>query len=154
VSGEAAVFEELDRRVRLHVYSRLLDTGGAPTAAETAEALSRPVADVERAYRRLSEGRALVLAPGTLNVWMANPLSAVPTPFRVRVGERAHWGNCIWDALGIIAMLGGDGEVSTRCADCQAPMALAVRDGSLLPAESVIHFAVPAAHWWDNIGFN
>ncbi len=115
MSGEAAVFEELDRRVRLHVYSRLLDTGGAPTAAETAEALSRPVADVERAYRRLSEGRALVLAPGTLNVWMANPLSAVPTPFRVRVGER---------------------------------------DGSLLPAESVIHFAVPAAHWWDDIGFN
>ncbi len=145
---------ELDPRVLLHVYHRLLETGTAPSAADTAAAMDRPVTDVEDAYRRLAETRALVLAPGTLNVWMANPLSAVPTPFRVRVGDRHHWGNCIWDALGIPAMLGDDGEISTWCGDCQTPMALTVRDGALLAAEGVIHFAVPAAHWWDNIGFN
>ena len=145
---------ELDPRVRLHVYQRLLDTGTAPTAADTAAAMDLSVGDVEDAYRRLADARALVLAPGTLDVWMANPLSAVPTPFRVRVGDRGHWGNCIWDALGIPPMLGQDGELSTRCGDCQAPMALTVRGGALVPAEGVIHFAVPAAHWWDDIGFN
>jgi hypothetical protein len=36
---------------------------------------------------------------------MANPFSAVPTPFLVRSGDRSWYGNCIWDALGIPAML-------------------------------------------------
>jgi hypothetical protein len=145
---------ELDPQVRLHVYHQLLETGMAPSAADTAAAVDRPVADVEDAYRRLAEARTLVLAPGTLNVWMANPLSAVPTPFRVQVGDRGYWGNCIWDALGIAPMLGQDGKLSTSCGDCQAPMTLTIRGGALLPAEGVIHFAVPAAHWWDNIGFS
>ena len=51
-------------------------------------------------------------------------------------------------------MLAADGEVATRCGDCEVPMSLVVRDGALQPAEGVIHFAVPAAHWWDDIGFN
>jgi hypothetical protein len=38
---------------------------------------------------------------------MAMPLSAIPTPFQVEVGGRHFFGNCIWDALGIVAMLGG-----------------------------------------------
>jgi hypothetical protein len=146
--------DELDARVRLHVYRRLLDDGAAPSAVETAGALEVQTGDAEDAYRRLADGRALVLAPGTLDVWMANPLSAVPTPFRVHVGERSHWGNCIWDALGIPAMLGVDGRIETSCGDCGEPMSIAVRGGQLEPAEGVIHFAVPAAHWWDDIGFN
>jgi hypothetical protein len=146
--------QNLDSTVRLHVYDRLLATGTAPTPAQSAEALGASPGEVEEAYRRLAESRALVLAPGTLNVWMANPLSAVPTPFRVTIGDRAYWGNCIWDALGIVAMLDSDGEVSTWCGDCREPMRLALRDRGLLPADGVIHFAVPAAHWWDNIGFN
>jgi len=32
-------------------------------------------------------------------------------------------------------------------------MTLEVRDGRLGGAAGVIHFAVPAHHWWDNIGF-
>jgi hypothetical protein len=34
-----------------------------------------------------------------------------------------------------------------------APLRLEVRDGALEePSEGVIHFAVPAARWWDDIG--
>jgi hypothetical protein len=31
-------------------------------------------------------------------------------------------------------------------------MSLEIRDGSLEPSEGVIHFAVPAARWWEDIG--
>lgn len=146
-----------DQRVRLHVYRTLIDTVRAPSVEETAAALEAEPDEVAGAYRRLAEGRALVLAPGTLNVWMANPLSAVPTPFPVQVGGRRHFGNCIWDALGVVAMLAGpdgDGRVGTWCPDCGEPLAFEVRGGGVARADGIAHFAVPAARWWDNIGFN
>ena len=36
---------------------------------------------------------------------MAMPFSALPTAFRVVVGERSVWANCAWDAFGIAAAL-------------------------------------------------
>jgi hypothetical protein len=85
---------------------------------------------------------------------MAAPLSAVPTPHVVRMADgRAHYGNCVWDALGVIAMLGRDGDVATVCADCEAPLTLTVRAGALQPTDAVVHFAVPAARWWEDIVF-
>jgi hypothetical protein len=95
----------------------------------------------------------LVFAPGTRNIWMANPLSAFPTPFRVETPRGEYWGSCIWDAFGVVAMLGGDGSVLTGCADCGEAMELRVAGGSLEPADGVAHFAVPARRWWDNIGY-
>jgi hypothetical protein len=94
-----------------------------------------------------------VLAPGAANIWLANPLCATPSPFAVEAGGRSWWGVCVWDALGIPAMLGTDGVVSTRCPDCQEPIELAVKGGELEPVEAVIHFAVPASRWWENIAF-
>jgi hypothetical protein len=58
---------------------------------------------------------------------------------------------CIWDALGIAAALHSDAIVSAQCGDCRDPMRLEVTGGQLAAGEGVIHFAVPAAHLWDNI---
>jgi hypothetical protein len=148
------VTEELDRHVRLHLYESFLAVGTPPTAAETAEALAIPRNEAEEAYRRLEQGHVIVLAPGTTNVWMANPLSAVPTRFRVVTDDgRSWWGNCVWDALGILAMVGSDGMVDTSCPDCGEKIELRVEDRELQPVNAVIHFAVPAARWWENIAF-
>ena len=95
----------------------------------------------------------IVLAPGTLDVWMANPLSAVPTPFRVETEGRGYFGNCVWDALGIPAMLGVDGRVDTSCPDCGEPLTFSVRESELEPVDAVAHFAVPAVRWWENIAY-
>lgn len=147
----------LEQTVRLHVMEAILGTGRAPTAAETARAFGVAEADAAEAFRRLAEDHAVVLAPGTLNVWMANPLSAVPSGFSVTVAGRSHFGNCIWDALGIVAMLAGpegDGRVSTSCPDCATPLMFEVTGGRPGPTlEAVAHFAVPAAQWWENIAF-
>jgi hypothetical protein len=145
---------DVDEDVRLHVYSHFAETGRAPVPAETAEALEVPVRDVEAAYRRLAEARHAVLLPGSVYIWMANPFSALPTPFLVEGPERSWWGNCIWDAMGIPPMLGIDARISARCGDCGERMELVIRHGSVAPAEGVVHFAVPAAHWWDDIGYN
>ncbi len=146
--------EELDQSLRIEVYRFFVSEGRPPMPAELAEAISIPSHEVESSLRRLAEAHVLVLAPGTPYIWMANPLSALPSPYRVRARGRDWWGICVWDAFGIIAMLGGDGSVTSLCPDCGDELHLEVRDGQIDPTSYVAHYAVPAANWWDDIGFN
>jgi Alkylmercury lyase len=142
-----------DRSVRLKIYGLFVAMTDAPGVEAVAAALDSPVDDVAAAFRRLADGHVIVLSPGTLDLRMANPMSAVPTPFRVEAEGRSFWGNCVWDALGILAMLDADGLVGTTCPDCDEPMQLEVRGGQLASAEGIAHYAVPAAQWWDDIVF-
>ena len=146
--------DQLDNSVRLEVYRFFVDEGRPPMPAEIGLALDAPPHEVETSLRRLADARVFVLAPGTPYIWMANPLSALPSPYGVRARGRDWWGICVWDAFGIIAMLGGDGSVSSRCPDCGTALEVEVRDGEVVDPGYVAHFAVPAAHWWDDIGFN
>jgi hypothetical protein len=148
-----APMDAVDNQVRLHVYERFVETGRPPTAEETSRALGLTTTEAEQAYRRLEAARVLVLAPGTTNVWLAQPLCATPTSFRVSTPGGAFWGTCAWDAFGVVAMLGGTGTVSTHCPDCNEPMELEVEGGELRPAEGVAHFVEPARRWWENIVF-
>jgi hypothetical protein len=95
----------------------------------------------------------LVLQPDSGEVLMASPFSAVPTAYRVEAGEQGWWANCIWDALGVCAMIRSDATVLTSCPDCGEAMSLTVEAGELLPAPGIVHFAVPAARWWKDIVF-
>jgi len=143
-----------DNDVRLALYRFFMDYGRPPVAAEICDDLDARPLDVEESLQRLHDAHVLVLAPGTPYVWMANPLSALPTPYRVNVGQKALWANCIWDALGAVAMLGGTGSVTARCGDCGDQLEVHVRDRELMTNDYLVHIAVPAAHWWDDIGFN
>lgn len=144
---------ELDNRVRVAIYERFVDQGEAPSTADVAEVLSISEEEAQAAFQRLEEAHVIVLVPGPFEVWMANPLSAVPTAFRVETPRGSYWGNCVWDGLGTVSMLGGGGTVETRCADCEEPMTMRVEDYELVDGEGLAHFAVPARRWWDNIGF-
>lgn len=145
--------EALDRNVRLFVYERFLDTGAPPSVEAVAEGLGIEEDAAVASLRRLEDGRVLVFAPGTLNIWMANPLSAYPTPFRVTTRRGAWWGACVWDAFGIPAMLDTDAVIATSDPATGEPFELHVESGELLPADAVTHFAVPASRWWENIGY-
>ena len=141
----------LDTRVRRDVYDTIMSTGRAPSVAEIASVISVPLDDVRQALQRLADAHMMVLQPTSGEILMANPFSAVPTSFPVESGSVSYWGNCIWDALGIPAMLGQDATIRTACPDCGEGMEVSVRLGSLEPSEGIIHFAIPAKHWWDNI---
>ena len=145
--------QALDTAVRLEVYRYFTDQGRPPVPAEVADTLATDQGSVEDSLRRLAEAHVLVLVPGAPYIWMAMPLSAIPTPFRVEIDGRRFFGNCIWDALGVVAMLGGTGTVTTWCPDCDEQMSVTVAEGRIAPGGGVVHFAVPAARWWDDIGF-
>ena len=147
--------DELDLRVRNHVYACIAGEGRAPHAAGLARDLALSDEETEASLRRLHDAHALVLEPGDPpRVRMANPFSAVPTPHRVAARGRWWYANCAWDAFGILAALGADGTVASSCPDCAAPIELEVRDGASPEAGGhVVHLLVPAARWWDDIGF-
>ncbi len=148
--SDAAEFERL---VRLYVYGRFLEHAEPPTVEQTAEALQATSAAVTLAYERLARKRVLVLEENGREIRMAMPFSAVETPFEVRAIERKWYANCAWDALGIPAMLNCDARIVTCCGDCGEPLTLAVMDGEVVGGTEVVHFAVPAVRWWENIVF-
>jgi alkylmercury lyase-like protein len=145
--------EALLRDVRLFVLGQAARTTRIPEPREIAAALRRPEPEIRDGLGQLALGRVIVLAPNSGNIWIASPFCAVPSQFRVETGGKTYSGICIWDALGILAALGSDGVVRAGCGDCGEPLDLEVTGGRLTRSEGIIHFAVPALRWWDNIGF-
>jgi len=131
-----------DLAIRARIYEELLQTGRAPAAAELED---------RDALQRLAAGRVLVLDDAG-EILMAPPFSAVPTPFLVHTPQMRAFANCIWDGLGIAAMTRTDARIETSCGDCGARMDVDVIDGAVR-GDGVMHFAIPARMWWQDIVF-
>jgi len=141
-----------DAKLRLFVYRHLIHHGRAPLVAEMAKGLSRPVREIKAAIERLSQSHAFMVQENG-ELWRIAPFSAIPTPFPVRLGEQSWFGNCIWDALGIPAMLHKAGRIEAACGCCNFQMMLEVNNGRLLQSEGIIHIAVPPKDWYKDVVF-
>lgn len=150
-SEDQAAFDKIVRRL---VYDHAMKQGAPPTIMQTVAALSSDENSMRLAFQRLADAHMLVLQRDNGEILMANPFSAMPTPFLVIAGGRDYYGNCIWDAMGILAMLKSDGRIETSCGCCRTAMQLEIKNSTLLEAEGIVHFAVPAAHWWGDVVFN
>lgn len=140
--------------VRVAIYRSFVDRARAPVPHEIAAALHISVAAVEDALDELARDDVVALLPGTHLVWLAHPFSAATSPFRVVSGDRSWDAICIWDALGILAVAGVDGEVTTACPDCGSPLEVSIRSGEAhAPADYVVHYGVPAASWYEDVGY-
>jgi len=143
---------DFDTAVKMNIYEAIARTTQAPTAAEVAESLGTSAEEVEAALERLHQKRLLVPEPGDPSrIRMAPPFSGVETSFRVKVQDKVYYANCAWDALGIAAALQADAMIEAADGYSGEPMMLEVRNGQPVAQSCVIHFAVPAAHWWDDI---
>ena len=141
-----------DLQIQAHVYQHTAQNGRPPASDAVAAALGLDQTEVLAAFRRIHGRRLLALAQ-TGEIVMAPPFSAVPTPFRVQAAGREYFANCVWDSFGIAAALHSDAIVDASCACCGEPMTLRIQNGEPLPEPAVAHFAVPAAHWWDDITY-
>lgn len=150
--SEADSSDKLDARLRQFIYQHFISYSRAPTVAEMAARLSFPVSKTRAVLERLAQTHAFVLQE-TGELWRAAPFSAVPTAFPVRSGKRAWYGNCIWDALGIPAMLHQDARIDASCGCCNHEMVLRVEQGRLLAPKGIVHIAVPARDWYQDIVF-
>jgi hypothetical protein len=93
-------------------------------------------------YGSLAAQHVVALADdGT--VLMAHPFAADTNGARVDADGRSWWGNCAWDAFGIVAAL----DLQDATVTAQG-ITLGPEDD-----DAVFHVLVPAAHWWDDIAF-
>lgn len=143
----------LAQDVRIYLFRESAATARVPQALEISHALGRKESDVRTALDELAAAKVLILAPNGTSIWAANPFCAVPSGFRVVASNKKFWGICIWDALGIAAALNSDAVITAPCGDCGQEMTMELRDRKLVQSEGVVHFAIPAHQWWDNIGF-
>jgi hypothetical protein len=95
----------------------------------------------EADYRSLAAQHVVALDANG-DVLMAHPFANHTDGARVDSDGRTWWGNCAWDAFGIVAALGlTDATITAQ--------------GITLPRDddAVFHVLVPASHWWDDIAF-
>jgi hypothetical protein len=136
-----------DLEIRRRTYHAFAELGRAPLSDELGDGFK-----IRAAWGRLHDEHALVL-DHTGELLMANPLSAVPTPFRVEADGRSWYGNCAWDAIGICAALHVDGHIDTACPDCGEAIELGIEGGRPDDESLLFHCLVPAARWWADIAF-
>ena len=125
----------MDLGLRAEIFAAFAETGAPPPLPDSA------------GLRELAERHVVVLDERG-RIRMAHPFAAHREGARVEAQGRTWWGNCAWDGFGIVHALGLP-EATVTAQD----IAVRVRDGVPEPAAgAVFAVAVPAAHWWDDIG--
>lgn len=146
--------DELDTQVKLAIYRITAETGTVPNASGVAAHLALKPIEVEATFPRLHAKRLLVPEPNDPSrIRMAPPFSGIETAFPVDARGKRYYANCVWDAYGIAAALHADAVIPASDAHTGEPLTLEVRNGAAVGCPYVAHFAVPAAHWWDDIVF-
>ena len=142
----------IDDDVRRVVYEMAVRSGSIPLATDVARVLSVDASEIAQAFRRLAEAHILVLQRDRDEILMAMPFSAVPTPFVVESGGIRAYANCMWDALGIPAMMHAGASITTSCPDCGTAATLTVANEQIRD-DGFVHFALPVKKWWNDVVF-
>ena len=156
--------QDLDTRVKLAIYEITADTGRVPNSSDVARKIDPPSrrygaisideSEVIAAFGRLHAKRLLLPEPGDPSrIRMAPPFSGVLTAFPVEANGKQYYANCVWDAYGIAAALHCDAISHASDGHTGEPLTLEVKNSQPVLKPYIAHFAVPAAHWWDDLVF-
>lgn len=139
--------------LRVFVYDETLARGRPPSSAVIGARFDTSPREARRALASLNIGKTVLVDPRSGEIWMAGPFSAVASAYRVVSGSRDWWANCAWDMFGVSMIANERVLIETRCTDCAEPMTIAC-DPAVEPSDdAVVHFLLPASHWYDDIGF-
>lgn len=147
----ASTLSEQDWQIRLYVFNHIVEHERAPSYRESAQQFNVSPEAARLAYHRLNDHHRLFLKPGTDEVMMAHPLSAVPTSYRVYIKGRHLWANCGWDSLGIPALLKADARIEAEIPRTGEVVTYAIENGNLKADGGFIHFPLPVRQWYDNL---
>src|SRR5436190_18250158 len=129
-----AGYTDFDLELKLGVYGHFAAEGTAPTVEDLSRQLKRPSGEILEGFQRLAAERMLVLMPDGRTIRMAPPFSGVDTQHRVRAQNVEYFANCAWDVFGIVAALGGRGQVLSRCEQTAEPLRLTLSEPGPAPS--------------------
>ena len=139
--------------IRAFVYRQFGETTRPPQVEETASRFGLTHEQAAETYEGLHQRHAFYLKPGTHEILMANPFSAVETPFRVHARDKTYFANCAWDSLGIPAALHTDALIEAGCAQSGALIHLSVNNGQVSDLDVLVHFLIPFREWYNDLAF-
>lgn len=142
-----------DLNVRTLIYHCFVENCSAPTIQEIAALLGEAEARVRAAFHALHDHHMIFLEPGSDTIRMANPFSAAPTRYQVKIGQRQWWANCAWDTLGIAAALHSDATIQAGYPDFDEMVELRVEHGVVDGKGNVVYFPLPCRRWYDDLVF-
>lgn len=143
---------DFETEVKLTIYKMIAQDAVVPDSASIAAKMNVPEVKIGEEFQSLAMKRLLVLEPGNPSkIRMAPPFSGIVTPFRVEISDKSYFANCVWDAFGIAAALQQDGTIYSSDGFTQEPLILEIKDNQPTKSDYLAHFAVPAAHWWEDI---
>lgn len=139
--------------IRAFVYQHFAETTQPPLVEETASRFDLTHEQAASAYKELHQRHGFFLEPGTHNILMANPFSAVETAFKVYAGYKTYFANCAWDSLGIPAALHADAEIQAACAQSGETIRLTVSRQQVQDSDALVHFLIPFKNWYNDLTF-
>jgi Alkylmercury lyase len=142
------------KRMRKFIFDHFFTRSSPPVLEEAMGELGLDRAKAFSEFKALEDDHHILLVPGTQRILMANPYSAVTTPFRVKSGGRWYYANCAWDTVSMHVMLDADAEIESYCHHCAEPVRLTLSRGRVRksePSSPLIFLSVPVARWYDNL---
>jgi len=129
-----------------------MEQGFCPTRTSLASALGLTLEETNGHLRALEAVHGAVLHPHAPDPWVVHPFSNTPTLNYVTQGVRGWWAPCIWCALGIAHLMGGDAVIYSRVGAETEPLVLEIKGGELVGHDNiVVHFAIPPKDAWNNV---
>ncbi|HET9975294.1 MAG TPA: organomercurial lyase [Streptosporangiaceae bacterium] len=153
IAGRQAALPGPLRGLHRAVLRRFLGTGAPPTSRWIRQAAADRGLDAT-ALEQLDAADAVHVVNGVVAV--AYPFSGTPTPHRVWLdGLPAVWAMCAIEALGLPAMAGRDGRITSADPADGTPIEVTVRSGTWAwtPASTVVVAARAAASSTDGGSF-
>ena len=145
---------DFDTKVKLAIYELTAESGRVPNSVDVSRKIEASENEVIEAFKRLHAKRVLLPEPhDPTRIRMAPPFSGIPTKFPVAANGKQYFANCVWDAFGIATALHSDAISHASDGHTGEPLTLEVKNGAPVLQPYIAHFAVPAAHWWDDLVF-
>ena len=143
--------QPIDGVVHERMISGMIDAGSCPSAEELSTALDVPIPEIKASLGRLEENHSVVLHPHQCSVWMIHPFAASPSNTWVQQSERGWWAPCMWCALGVATLVGGQVTIHARIGGAAESVRVPIEDGHPKVTGLFTHFALPPKYAWDNV---
>ena len=140
--------------VRKYIFDHFFEYTTAPPLEEVMQRFKLTRKEAFQIFRELEADHHILLVPETQRILMANPYSAISTPFRVYVGNKRFFANCAWDTVSLHVMLELEARIVSFCHHCAEPIEISLSKGeveSSKPSTPLIFLSTPVSKWYDNL---
>lgn len=114
VAGAVNLDVVSESRLHYELIYGLVIQGACPSNSALVHQLDITPAELEELLRSLAEIHGVVLHPHVCEPWIIHPFLLTPTINWIEGKQHGWWAPCVWCALGVAVLTGGEVRLHTR----------------------------------------